>query len=761
VSTSVKRGALFIFVWSLSGCPQGIDSVFCNDGAICPSGLLCNEVHSLCVAPNQVRECDGLESGVACAYSGTAGLCDRGVCLPDVCGNGLRGPDEACDDGNTEPGDGCSADCQSNELCGNGVVDDAVGEDCDCGTAGDIAGGCRHPNSDEIPGAECRSDCVLHCGDGEVNLSEDCEEDPPDLVCVDLGFDRGGIGCDATCSFDLSRCGRIGWIEESPALVFAWPTAAQVFDPQHAVVAAVTLFPIPNNWSLMWHLDGTAWTFHEITDLYVRDVWGTGPDNIYAVGAGEKIYHYDGASWSLVAHEKFLDPGEPNLNLQAIHGYGDRFVTVGQNRSVVFDGSTFDVQDHPLVDLLEVWTDAAGNIVMFGESLPFRTRVILQWDGSIWESKNVAGLPPNGGRPLRSVWGNSIDNLIAVGDGGLAARYDGEEWTVMPFPEVVDLSSVDGAGPERVYALAAEGRIFYFDGVAWRETSSPSNDLRALGVGPLGTLVVASHEIYRATGSTWVSAPETYRALWSPDGISSYGLNTTSLTALEGGTDVDIADLQPGESAVQVVGTSVDDFFVGTDEGRVLRCSTASCADTSARTSANLVFGGSGAVFVADASGADHFSAGWSPLPSLNAGTFVDLWHGDGGLYAIVKDGVEHAVVRLDGASWVEEISVDFGLAKIHGAGSSVVAIGGAKILHRRDGVWHQEMIEVSVVDVYARSSDDIVAVDFLGEAIHFDGISWAPFRGTDLFNPLVLVTGRITMSGTGGLRILTRHLEW
>ncbi len=45
------------------------------------------------------------------------------------CGDGVRDPGEACDDGNTAGGDGCSADCRSTEVCGNGVVD--PGEECD------------------------------------------------------------------------------------------------------------------------------------------------------------------------------------------------------------------------------------------------------------------------------------------------------------------------------------------------------------------------------------------------------------------------------------------------------------------------------------------------------------------------------------------------------------------------------------------------------------------------------------------------------
>jgi cysteine-rich repeat protein len=49
-----------------------------------------------------------------------------GVCEP-ACGNGVVDPGEVCDDGNTISGDGCSATCNSTEVCGNGILDLGTG----------------------------------------------------------------------------------------------------------------------------------------------------------------------------------------------------------------------------------------------------------------------------------------------------------------------------------------------------------------------------------------------------------------------------------------------------------------------------------------------------------------------------------------------------------------------------------------------------------------------------------------------------------
>ncbi|MEO8213452.1 MAG: DUF4215 domain-containing protein [Myxococcales bacterium] len=138
-----------------------------------------------------------------------------------VCGDSDRTADEACDDGNTTPGDGCSADCHVVEAgyscvpagkpchriarCGDGVV--VLPELCDDGnhTAGD---GCSATCKIEA-GYKCAdapSVCSrTTCGDGKAEGAESC--DKGDAVPFD--------GCSAECQSEpdcsagacLSACG--------------------------------------------------------------------------------------------------------------------------------------------------------------------------------------------------------------------------------------------------------------------------------------------------------------------------------------------------------------------------------------------------------------------------------------------------------------------------------------------------------------------------------------------------------------------------
>jgi len=122
-----------------------------------------------------------------------------------VCGDGEIGPGEACDDGNQTDGDGCSADCHQIELgyscrtagvpcvrvytCGDGIVD--PNEGCDDNNQ-DVGDGCdtrcRIENGFKCEGNPSTCSPTV-CGDGKQEGAESCDDGNT------IPFD----GCSATC----------------------------------------------------------------------------------------------------------------------------------------------------------------------------------------------------------------------------------------------------------------------------------------------------------------------------------------------------------------------------------------------------------------------------------------------------------------------------------------------------------------------------------------------------------------------------------
>lgn len=217
-------------------CPQGCCEPFCGNG-ITEGYEICDSNHASCTTPegwpgfkycdmiggNKCRaweECipipfdcydgDTCTENIGICHGGVwrGGACD-GQQLPEYevcdspldfdcdgdsyntcCGNGVFEPDgndkesgtdddEECDDGNTQDGDGCSAECK-NEICGDGIL--SGNEECEFIEGFSEVGELGYVANDYICPGSCTGGCVCNlicdCGDGELDAGEEC--DPPD-----------------------------------------------------------------------------------------------------------------------------------------------------------------------------------------------------------------------------------------------------------------------------------------------------------------------------------------------------------------------------------------------------------------------------------------------------------------------------------------------------------------------------------------------------------------------------------------------------
>lgn len=138
-----------------------------------------------------------IETGWACPDAGEA-------CEAASCGDAIIAGDEQCDDGNRRNGDGCDFACQVETGyqclvpgepcvpagCGDGIQ--VRGEECDDGNniSGDgCSATCRAETGFECPfgGGACTSNVV--CGDGQIGGAELCDD----------GNLIAGDGCDSNC----------------------------------------------------------------------------------------------------------------------------------------------------------------------------------------------------------------------------------------------------------------------------------------------------------------------------------------------------------------------------------------------------------------------------------------------------------------------------------------------------------------------------------------------------------------------------------
>ncbi|HUS29371.1 MAG TPA: DUF4215 domain-containing protein [Kofleriaceae bacterium] len=426
-----------IVIVLVAGCYDS-GTVACGD-LLCPHGSVCAPEEDRCVTPNQITACAGFAEGAGCSAGTIAGgVCHRQVCIEAGCGNSVVEAGELCDDGNRFSLDGCSSDCRSNERCGNGVVDIALGEQCDCGDA-TVAAGCERANS-ENAGAECRTNCKTgRCGDGVVDPGEWCDD----------GNTAPGDGCRADCTgrFTLMPSGTLHKLND------VWGRSP---DDVWAVGEQRIL-----------HFDGVLWHLVEppaLNSIY-QQVCGTGPTTLYvkAYGSSPIIYRLEGSTWSTLAMPTTPSPHVPG----SIACAGSDLIIGNVGTSPVFvdvwNGTSFSSLPTTTTQIAAMSARSRNDIYALLLSSG-DTMAVRYFNGAAWI---------DAGYSVTSLYGKDI---LALSDGS-AFTYSPvyrftDAWRVQPLADDISASTVAGV-PGDVILAGATPKIDFaaaamrFDGTAW------------------------------------------------------------------------------------------------------------------------------------------------------------------------------------------------------------------------------------------------------------------------------------------------------
>lgn len=165
----------------------------------------------------------------------------------------------------------------------------------------------------------------------------------------------------------------------------------------------------------------------------------------------------------------------------------------------------------PAADGLGTWTHAVGGradeVWAIGEE-----GMVARWTGVRWKT-----MPSGTTLPLRAVWASGRDRTFAVGgqeaSGAGAARggvlrFDGRRWSMATTTDVA-LLGVHGTDGE-VWAVGEKGTVLRFDGRRWsRVEAGTHEDLNGVWVGGRNEVWVVGRQgtILRFDGHTW--QPET------------------------------------------------------------------------------------------------------------------------------------------------------------------------------------------------------------------------------------------------------------
>ncbi|MDY0001336.1 MAG: DUF4215 domain-containing protein [Polyangia bacterium] len=325
-------------------------------------------------------------------------------CQTKYCGNGVLNEGEVCDDGNTASGDGCSADCRSEEICGNGYVDAVVGEQCDDGNSA------SHDGCNSLCGLEVRQ-----------------WAEQPFLNRLRSGHSlawHGGLG--AVVLFG-------GWdCAESIALSDTWQLVGGDWLPLGSANAPSARFEAEMAWDSArnrlvlhggrdqngntvgdtWEHDGADWSL-VITSDSPGDLAGhamafDSDRNQVILQGGASWYTpqgatwaYDGSGWSKIADG--AEPGERVFHSMAYDPIRHRMVLFG---GICRSGQLCDDPIYP-------------------EDPPVPT--VWEHDGSGWTAIPLSGSFPGPRQRHRMAWHPGLGKVLLVGGCGQMEGQDAHE----------------------------------------------------------------------------------------------------------------------------------------------------------------------------------------------------------------------------------------------------------------------------------------------------------------------------------------------
>lgn len=269
---------------------------------------------------------------------------------------------------------------------------------------------------------------------------------------LDAAWAQGGVAVVVGENSSIFRDGGAGWAQEKPPstqhLRAVWGSAP---DDIWAVGLA----------GLILHYDGSAWQkVASPVGLGLEAVWGASADDVYAAGQSGSIIHWDGMRWSIAA-------SQTTEHLRGVFGRADTDVWAVGGGGVIMrqsglawaevaiapleldDGSTRLITD----TLHAVWGVASDDVWAVGAN-----GQIVHWDGETWTSRD-----PQLGITLRGIYGLASDDVWAVGNEGHILHYDGEAWTPWASGSVATLYAIHGDGQGQVYAVGDLGTILRLD----------------------------------------------------------------------------------------------------------------------------------------------------------------------------------------------------------------------------------------------------------------------------------------------------------
>ncbi|HEY5946284.1 MAG TPA: PPC domain-containing protein, partial [Kofleriaceae bacterium] len=440
---------------------------------------------------------------------------------------------------------------------------------------------------------------------------------------------------------------------------------------------------------------GGAWlTMPSGSTADLNAVWGSDPNNVFAVGAGGTILHFDGTQWSAMT-------SNTTATLFGVWGSAPNVVfAVGAAGMIVrFNGTSWTPTTESTYELHGI-SGTSSLVLAVGKS-----GTVLRYDGASWTRMTTPGSSHIYAVLVRG------SNAFAVGQNGTVWRLDSTGWNNLPQTlTTYDLLSIWSSSDTDVFIGGGYGRLLHYDGTFVEHDPGSARSITGLwGVSPDHVFgVTQGGTVQEYTGSRWV--------------MQSAAGSTIELTR--------IVRFDNGH-ALAIGHNSVVAQFNGTTWATKTITNTNWLRSIWAKDEQTVLIAGD------DSSGGDsgvyvgNFAAGFTRV--LSNGPLAVWGSSNGEIWAAGNASLIWKASLTAPSNWTMTYGTtssslpDF-RAMWGSSPSDIFAVGDLGTIVHYDGVSWSAMptpTTLELDDVWGSASDNVIAVGEQGVILHYNGVAW------------------------------------
>jgi len=202
----------------------------------------------------------------------------------------------------------------------------------------------------------------------------------------------------------------------------------------------------------------------------LRGILGFSATDIWAVGTGSVVAHWNGSQWTMVSLGTCDDVACLGITngeqLNAVWGTSSSdLFAVGETGLIVhYDGQTWTkMNSGTSLTFYDVWGSSSTNVFATAMDYMLGEWLVLRYRGSSWEPDSVDSKQIN--RP-GGIWGTAADNVYLASD--FVGHFDGKTWKRETTPNVLyNMGGVEGSAPNNIFVVGSFGVVLHWNGSTW------------------------------------------------------------------------------------------------------------------------------------------------------------------------------------------------------------------------------------------------------------------------------------------------------